>query len=829
MVSRHTGIAWLLVLAGGLLAAGHGSASTPIWDCAPQPVHSNTSGESGGIPPYEGLVRLEVNGVAQPSTVYVVRDPQKGLFMAECDFLALGLSRGITAQLTNRARLVPLNGQTWIQANLDEAASVLRLTILPDAFPATYVNLSRGSSAPMSAAAASGGYLNYTLQAADSPDSTLRTGLILDALIFGDYGLLQSASSIRLQDADSGNAGSRHQRLATTWTLDHPRNRTTLQIGDGITAGVGASPALRFGGLSFGSNFELDPSFTPYSTLNFSGTARVPSTVEFLLNDRRISPAVELPPGPFTIDRLPTVDGAGDVQVLIRDVLGNEQLVILPYFKSATLLGQGVYQHRHTLGLKRLDYDRYRDAFLATQNRYGFTPSLTAQWTASLDAERVAVGAGLAFRLGRDWVAETLAAQSQGPEGLGHRIEAGLYLQQFRSLNLGLTHRSTSRYFRLVGDPLPGELIGAFGITSPFEQERELNTLSLTKNIGGWGTLNASHTYRSTWGVLASQRLTTLGWSTSLRPGVGLSFTLIRTDDRLTSMLLLHINFDARTNMRVSLARTNARDDSDLQDNAVEYSRALPTSEGLGYRLGRNQVRVSDNRFGGTGSDLSRSFAGAQLRSHWGLHTADIEHRRGGQSWRLQTSGAVGLLKGYAFSSPPISGAFAVVSTKDAGNIPIYRDHNQVATTNRKGVVVVPHLRPYEENRISIQPEDVPFEYQVSKTQYVVAPRTRGGVALEFPITRQAAALIRLQDPQGRDLPVGSRVTLKDTQEVATVGFRGEVYFSNLPAKSELLIEVNRQQCQLQVTRPDGEGPQPRIGPLVCDLQPAAQPKGNSP
>jgi outer membrane usher protein len=71
-----------------------------------------------------------------------------------------------------------------------------------------------------------------------------------------------------------------------------------------------------------------------------SGTATVPSTVDVFVNNSLVTSS-QLPPGPFVIDRLPTMSGTGDVSVVVRDALGREQVVTQTFYSSTTLLAGG--------------------------------------------------------------------------------------------------------------------------------------------------------------------------------------------------------------------------------------------------------------------------------------------------------------------------------------------------------------------------------------------------------------------------------------------------------------------------------------------------------
>ena len=66
----------------------------------------------------------------------------------------------------------------------------------------------------------------------------------------------------------------------------------------------------------------------------------MPSTVDVFVNGRRVA-SEDVPPGPFTIDRLPAITGAGQMQVVVTDALGRQQVIAQPYYSGRTLLRAG--------------------------------------------------------------------------------------------------------------------------------------------------------------------------------------------------------------------------------------------------------------------------------------------------------------------------------------------------------------------------------------------------------------------------------------------------------------------------------------------------------
>src|SRR5205807_1753009 len=87
----------------------------------------------------------------------------------------------------------------------------------------------------------------------------------------------------------------------------------------------------------------------------------------------------EVPSGPFTIQDLPVVTGGGDARIVVRDVLGRERVVYLPYYASPRLLQQGLHDFsyeigavRENFGITSADYGRFMSA---ATHRLGLQPN----------------------------------------------------------------------------------------------------------------------------------------------------------------------------------------------------------------------------------------------------------------------------------------------------------------------------------------------------------------------------------------------------------------------------------------------------------------------
>jgi len=65
--------------------------------------------------------------------------------------------------------------------------------------------------------------------------------------------------------------------------------------------------------------------------LSAKGDAIVPSTVDVFVNGQPVS-SEQVQPGPFEISGIPAVNGAGQMQVVVTDALGRQQVVSQPFY-----------------------------------------------------------------------------------------------------------------------------------------------------------------------------------------------------------------------------------------------------------------------------------------------------------------------------------------------------------------------------------------------------------------------------------------------------------------------------------------------------------------
>ena len=107
----------------------------------------------------------------------------------------------------------------------------------------------------------------------------------------------------------------------------------------------------------------------------------------------------------------------------------------------------------------------------------------------------------------------------------------------------------------------------------------------------------------------------------------------------------------------------------------------------------------------------------------------------------LELRGSIATMGGGVFFSNWIDDGFAVV---DAGapNVEISYENRPVGTTGANGMLLVPTLRSYQTNKITIDPTNLPVDAELETTHDVVAPADRSGVLVKFKVHSDTTAAL---------------------------------------------------------------------------------------
>jgi outer membrane usher protein len=731
------------------------------------------------------ILAVSVNGLAGDLGVVFLQD-EKGNLYAPASLLTDWNMKPVDTSVSTSDGTVyfDLHQIAGLSYEWNREGAALAISAPPEAFFPSRINIGAGAAGKV-LPYTPGGYLNYDFSTTHSAGIS-SSQAYLDVAMFRGEGLLTS----------SFIAGTEvSARLMTTWQTDRVEAIKTLRVGDSFNHTGAWGRGVLFGGIQYGTNFAVRPEFVTVAMPSVSGKALLPSTVDVYVNNALRS-RQQVNAGPFSLQNLPVITGTGDVQIVIKDILGREQLITQTFFSSPNLLRAGLVEDSYELGWLRENYgltsNDYSDPFATATYRKGLSNQLTGEARVEVQKDLVASGVSTAVNIPAiSSVVEASAAVSSAPELPPGTMSSVSYSFLGRMLSASARIQYNTISFRQVGSnpaSLP-EQIGSAQISAPL----------------GSGTLSLNYLRRQNWGEDLT-RLVNLSYSHRLGPKAYLSLTLLRqlTGDTGTMAVFgLTILFDQKHS-----ASTTLRTQPDLAPSLyTDFQKSAPTGEGVGYRLATL-----------IGGDSPRQEATVTRNHSYGSLQADLVNMNNEVSSRLNARGGLVLLDSHLYLSRSLDQGFAVAQTKDIAGVPVFLENQLVANTDSHGRAVVPNLRAYQQNRISIDPVTLPLEASVSEIEQIVVPRKQGGVLIDFKVRRMRSAILTIVQADGTLLPPWTAVEVTGMENAFVSGNRGEV-FVELPEPKGNRVTARPEggpACVLLVDQPDPASTVPFLGPLRC-------------
>jgi outer membrane usher protein len=582
-------------------------------------------------------------------------------------------------------------------------------------------------------------------------------------------------------------------RLDTAFVRDDVEHMRTLRIGDTITPYGSWARAVRVGGVQFGTNFATQPDVITFPQPSIDGSAAVPSALDVVVNGTLRS-STEVPSGAFHLDEIPVVTGAGQIQVVTRDLLGREQVVTQDFYVSERLLKSGLDEYSVTAGAVRTNYGVESNAYgemLATGVfRRGLSDMLTIEGRLEGTAAERSAGVTIARGVGRFGVMTGALAVSGGDSSgvlwqIGHDYQGRVYRATFRVQG--------SRDFVQPGL----ESLAAF--------PRMQVVASGGRNFGSRGSLGVSYIDES-FDAVASEhdrRIVGLSYARSLSRRLVLSASASRVvaEKNDTEVVVALTQALGPRSSVSSLAQLG----SDGSSARVDQRYELPLGPGFGYRT---SVEAGDRH----GADFE-----VAANTEHAYYSAEMSRLDSAHGWRAETRGSIAALDGEVFAAREISDGFAVVDASGFEGVRVYLENREIGTTNAHGRLLVPSLRPYESNQLRVESSDLPINVRVDNPALRVAPYYRSGAVASFGITATANALLRVVDRDGQPVPEGASARV-DGGLSFPVGLDGRLYLEDLHAGSTVEVVARGDRCTFVIVALPAAGDGvPDLGDVVCE------------
>lgn len=743
----------------------------------------------------ELVVEVRINEQDGQDMLVVLRDASGGFWIDTADLARMRLKAPVYTPIEHEGqRYVPLAAFGGVDVRFDEPVAMLFMQLPASAFlPVRLSAPEQATDGPQ--AAASGMFINYQLFA-QRVAGVNTAGAFTELGLFSRLGVATSTLATR-HDAHA----TRVTRLDTALSRDFPERLQTLTIGDAISDPGSFGAALRFAGIRLEKNFAIRPDLVTAPLLVASGTAVVPSAVDVFVNNQRVL-TEQVQPGPFVIDNLPTVTGAGDVRVVVRDATGREQVLTQAFYSSPTLLSRDLNQYSLSLGRVRQNYSLrnfdYGPWIGSATWRRGVSDAVTLEGHAEyLQKDAWGAGMELVARAGNVGVASFTAALGGGDSTSGWLTGIGFERQSQRA-SLAFNVSWAAAGFRRAGE-------------ADFESSRQKfrGLMQFGFNMGTLGSTSLAIAQQVS---QDESRLRTISLMHSMRAGrqgfLNLSVNRSINAQRSTSAFLTYTQAFAAGRTFSAGAEGGSGFGATREEMRASLAQSAPVGEGHGWRL-------SATRSGNYDSWWQQRFAAADLELQ-----ASRNFNQSGQSVGLR--GGLSWLDRQFHRARTVDGSFAVVDVAGIPDVPVYLENRLITRTDARGRAMLPNLLSYEANRISIEPQDLPLNTQIAARTLVVRPAYRSGVIAQFPVERINPAVFRLILPDNAPVPTGAEVQLNGG--TFAVAMDGYTYVTTLDHGVGGAASWEGGRCMFRVEPPPADDPLPDMGDIVCRPAPGAAP-----
>lgn len=718
----------------------------------------------------------------------------------------------------------------------DSSQSIHFLASDEQLLPRDY-NMKAENSGQLRAHTDPGAVLNYDLYTAalrstNNPNVVFQgASANLDARVFSSVGTVSQTGIVSTNS--TGNKVNA-VRLDTSWVYSSPDTLMSYRAGDLISSGLPWTRPIRMGGVQIQRNFGLRPDLVTTPMPSVNGSAAVPSSVDVYVNNvRTFSENVDA--GPYRVSNLPLIGGDGTAKVVTRDASGKETTTEVPFFASSRLLRAGLMDYSGELGFARQYYDVESDSYSkkligSASLRRGIFDWLTVESHAEGGSGVANAGVGLAARTFNRGIFTAALSGSHINGGNGVQAFAGFDTRILGVFIGASAQRSFGNYQDLAS------------VTAPSAGSASSNACTTASTNVAWNP--GFTTICAQLKPPKAQDRISLGVPIPFdKSSLGASF--IRTTDangRKSQIASLNYSRSLFYDASMSISgyhdfvpsQTIAVTSKHRRDSGVVFGVSMP----LGPRISASSS-VSASQ-GGVSFDTNASRAlDREIGSYgWSVHdaegkspyrTADASYRAdfarlnvGVAQYGSQASvsgeaeGAIAALGGGVFFSNRIDDSFAVV---DAGlpGVDVLYENQKIGKTNSSGKRLVPNLRAFESNKITIDPNGLPLDAETGLTQSVVSPSDRSGVVVNFGVKKNVqAAIVIINDKTGKPLPAGLAGTLAGSGEAFVTGYDGRSYIRQLGAQNRITIENAGQTCSAQFAYTPQAGTQVVIGPVVC-------------
>jgi len=694
--------------------------------------------------------RIEPTGLKSMDTPVEI---QNGQYLVDPNVvLLIGID---TAKLTTRNGLIDLAeiGEVLV----DMKSNTLKIKTRADLLPTTSINMVNNSMF-MEPSKPSGTFVNYDVRADRTSANANSLAGLFEANTFGlDDARFNLQTLLR--------TGQQIQRMAATVSKEDQQKGVTWSFGDGFSMAGAGVPPTRFVGFQYRKDFSLSPGFITSPTVNLSGTAASPSTIDVLIGNQIVR-SQSIPAGPFSIQNIQPTLGSGGAYAVVTDVLGDQKVIGVSATGNPSLLREGLNDFAMQAGALRPSFDRAESVFVSGFYRRGITSTVTVE--GNVETSQAGDTLPSVHHLGGNTsIASKLGNLSFGGRvGTGQTISAGYqnawHGSWYSSLSANVV-LSSRDYAQLGGGLVSPRVIS---VSASMQKDRLSFNGMLSESFN-----QRMANFSSSFSPSKADEIT---WSVGLTKLIGAS-------DNTSIYLSASMPLDGRASAGAGRTHTSNVVVGN-QTQSMDYQNRPKDGFGGAYK-----ARIE------RGEEYNRAEGFADVRTYSADAGVAISSLH--QSSNDQTA-----LRGYARGALVFDGSDVLptryidngFATVDAGvtDARVLVNGTPTARTNKNGKAAVSGFPPFLKTAIRLQPSDLPDNYDDVTRE--ISTFRKAGTSVKF--SGHSMTMVQIPSVQ--------KGVLKVEGQVYPVTDRGA--FLELP-EGQYIGTVNGKSVSFSIPSPSGE------------------------
>ncbi|WP_139540854.1 fimbria/pilus outer membrane usher protein [Klebsiella spallanzanii] len=574
----------------------------------------------------------------------------------------------------------------------------------------------------------------------------------------------------------------------------------------------GVFDSISFTGLQLNSDKEMLPDSMNGFAPVIKGIARTTADVTVYQNGYSIYKTT-VSPGAFEINDLYPTGSAGDLYVTVKESDGSEQSFVVPFASLAILQREGQVDYAFSSGKTRSgssggkEYNFLQSTLawgaLSNVTLYGGFQQLEDKYSNALLGAGFNLGSvgALSFDASQSWAdikENPKSDKTSSSEGQSYRVR---FSKDFpltgTNFSVAGYRYSTHGYYSLQN--FIDNANSYSGCCSSNGRTKDRFDASASQIFAGFGSLSLSLVSESYWD---NSRMESLGVSYSNTLGrvsyfINYSYNRnvqsssqnndnSRSSDSIIS-LTVSVPFGANTsaNYNMNSSRKGDTTHSLGLSGAAFADRSLNWNVQEGYNASDKSTSGNVNlNYQGSKSEVTAGYGYDSYSSHYNYSL------RGGM---VAHSGGVTF-------SRYLGESVALVEAPGVKDVAIRGQTNVV--TDSAGYAVVPFVRAYHENNLSLDEQQVSGA-EIDNIVRTVVPTRNAIVKVKYDTWIGYKAMMTLRF-QNKDIPFGAVITLDDEdldskeKRSSIVGDSGQAYLTGLPAKGRLFVkwgDAQNTQC----------------------------------